>query len=339
MSLTTNWSTTYDRLILEAISRGAVSGALYGRPTAVIESGLAHVFFYDDTVYKLYKTFDDKDHFIKGVFAPTIHRTAFLKRDFLLNQHFSPAVHQELFSVYYREGKVAVVPFDESSIYTLVKMSRLDFSTNLHEQLLRGEVAAENLFLLGRETARAIASCNIIAPETLNWYEIAIDRIRILKQFIAWLPAEIAMVVRESGVLELCDAHLVRYREEYEAIRGADLTVTIDNHDENVFFKDGTPQCIDVLPPMRSWWFGVPYANLSNLMVNVETLHSEVLAKHIERGYFSYFEITSLPTHRYQFTHAFAHLLSIAHFGSVRGKEEVTQKYLARLPVVKTWLQ
>ncbi len=338
MSITIDWSTKYDRLIWEAICNGEVTGALHGRPTEVIESGLAHVFFYGDTVYKLYKTHDDKDHFIKGVLAPTDRRTAFLAHDFSLNQHFSDAVYRQLYSVYYRQGKAEILPYDGTSVYTLVQMSRLDFDTNLHERLLRDEIDTESLFLLGYETARAVDTCPVKAPDTLNWYDLATERVAFLKQFTAWLPAEFSTAVQEAEVLELFDQHLAKHRGEYESLKGGELTVNIDNHDENVFFKDGKPQFIDLLPPMSCWWFGLPHANLSNLMVNVEALHSIEFAKHLEKGYFEYFNITALPAHSYGFTHAFAHMISIAHFGSVTGKEEVTKRYLERLPEVKGWL-
>jgi hypothetical protein len=338
MSITTDWSTRYDRLVWEAICAGEVTGELSGKPTEVIESGLAHIFFYGDTVYKLYKTHDDKDHFIKGILAPTKARAAFIQHDFSLNQHFSDTVYRTLHSLYYRQGKVVVVPFENESVYTLVEMSRLDFDKNLHELLLCGEVDAESMYLLGYETARSVATCTIKAPETASWYGLATERVSFLKQFVEWLPAEFAEPVKMCGVLEKFDNHLELHRKEYEAIRGNHLTVNIDNHDENVFFVAGKPQFIDLLPPMSSWWFGLPYANLSNLMVNVEVLHSLELAKHIEKGYFEYYSITELPKHSYGFTHAFACLISIAHFGSVPGKEVVTRRYLERLEEVKGWL-
>ncbi|NCT02008.1 hypothetical protein GW766_02010 [Candidatus Parcubacteria bacterium] len=339
MSVTTDWSTKYDRLIFTAICSGQVTGALSGVPDKVIESGLAHIFFYGDTVYKLYKTHDDKGHFIRGVLAPTDQRTAFMRHDFSLNKHFSDSIYQEMYSVYFRQGRVEVLPFDETSIYTLIKMDRLDFDTNLHERLLRDEVDAECLFLLGYETAHAVDTCPITIPDTVNWYDLANERVTFLRQFTAWLPIEFATTVQASNILELLDTHLSKYRDEYLSLKGEALTVNIDNHDENVFFKNGKPQFIDLLPPMSCWWFGLPYANLSNLMVNVETLHSVALAKHIERGYFKYFAITSLPKHTYGFTHAFAHMISIAHFGSVPGKEAVTRQYIQRLPEVKRWVQ
>jgi len=95
MSVTTDWSTKYDRLIFTAICSGQVTGALSGVPDKVIESGLAHIFFYGDTVYKLYKTHDDKGHFIRGVLAPTDQRTAFMRHDFSLNKHFNTGKHQQ----------------------------------------------------------------------------------------------------------------------------------------------------------------------------------------------------------------------------------------------------
>lgn len=338
MSITNDWNSKYDRLIWEAICAGEIVGEISGPPTEIVESGLAHIFFYGDIVYKLYKTHDDKDHFIKGVLAPTVRRSAFLQHDFTINKHFSDEVYRKLHSVYYRQGKVEIIPYDYRSIYVLVEMRRLEFDRNLHELLLRGEGDKESMYLLGRETAHAVATCPIKTPDGLNWYAVATDRVGFLQQFIDWLPREFGEPVKTSGVLELFKRHLEDHREEYELLQGDSLTINIDNHDENIFFVKGKPQFIDLLPPMSCWWFGLPYANLSNLMANVEVLHSIELAKEIERGYFEYYGITELPKYSYGFTHAFAYLISIAHFGSVPGKEEVTLRYLNRLEEVKGWL-
>ncbi len=339
MTLTLDWTDTLDALICEAIKAGRVTGELSGTPDEVIESGLAHIFFYDDTVYKLYKTHADKDHFIKGVLAPTLRRKDFLERDFALNQHFSSEVYRQLHSVWYENGVVTVGLYDGSSIYTLVEMNRLDFDTNLHERLLKGEITDDELYALGFETARAIDTCPIVAPESVNWYDLATERVGLLKQFVEWLPSAFGEPVKQARVIEALYEHLETYRHEYETISGTALAVNVDNHDENVFFINGQPQFIDLLPPMSSWWFGLPYANLSNLMANIETLHSEVAAERVKEGYFAYHGIDTLPAHRLGFTHAFAYLISIAHFGSVPGKEAVVEKYIERLPKVAEWLR
>lgn len=337
--ITTDWSTRYDTLILNAFLEGRVQGLLQGVPDSYIESGLAHIFFYGDTVYKLYKTEDDKDHFIKGVLAPTKRRTAFVEHDFAVNQHFSGGVYKQLHSVYYIGDFVSVEEYDSQSIYTLVEMSRLDFSHNLHEQLLRGEVASADMHTLGYEIARSIDSSPLPAPESVHWYDLASARVTLLAQFVDWLPEQYRQVLQDEQVIALLREHLEQNRVEYTAITGSQLSINVDNHDENVFIADGVVLFIDLLPPMDSWWYGLPYANLANVMVNVEVMHSKAAAIDIQNGYFAYHDITSLPEHSFGFVRAFAHLISIAHFGSVPGKEAVTEKYLAQVPEIKSWLQ
>lgn len=339
MSLTTNWMETLDGLVVSAITAGAVKGALSGPPERVIESGLAHIFFYGDTVYKLYKTHADKDHFIKGVLAPTVHRQQFITHDFKLNQHFSDDVYRQLHSVYYRNGEVTVAPFAEDSLYSLVEMSRLTFESNLHELLLRGEVTATQLYRLGQETARAIDTCPITAPEDVNWYDLASERVDFLERFVDWLPAEYGAPIRSLQIIDALRAHLATHQTEYRDISGRQLSVNLDNHDENVFFIADRPQFIDLLPPMRCWWFGVPHANLSNLMANVSALYSPEAAAEVQRGYQAYFKEAALPAHSFGFTNAFAHLISIAHFGTVPGKHEVTTRYLMHLEEIPGWLE
>lgn len=336
--ITLDWTDKYDELIFKAIKDGRVTGELTGEPTDIGESGLAHIFFYGNTVFKLYKTFADKDHFIKGVLAPTKRRSDFVEHDFALNQHFSGEIYKKLHSVYYDQETAIIVPYDGKSIYTLAEMSRLDFDTNLHERLLRGDIDEEELELLGYETARAIDTYPVSAPENLNWYDLAKERVGFLAQFVDWLPEEFGTQLKEAKVIEALNEHLDKYQDEYREIKGEVLRVNIDNHDENVFFVDGKPQTIDVLPPMSCWWYGLPFANLSNLMANIEVLHSREMADKVKEGYVRYYHQEEIPEHSFGFTHAFAYLISIAHFGSVPEKREVTLKYMEHLPRISGWL-
>jgi aminoglycoside phosphotransferase family enzyme len=336
--ITLDWTEQNDRLLHEAISKGRVAGELHGAPTEITESGLAHIFFYGDTVYKLYKTHADKDHFIKGVLAPTNRRTAFIEHDFALNKHFSGEVYKTLHSVYL-EGEIAVVgPYDGSSIYTMAQMSRLDFDTNLHGSLLSGDINDDELELLGYQTAQSIDTYTVTVPDEVNWYDLAKERVGFLSQFIDWLPTEFASPLSEARVIEALEKHLEKHAEEYRQLKGGALSVNIDNHDENIFFIAGKPQTIDVLPPMSCWWYGPAHANLSNIMVNIETLHSLEAAQSVQTGYCKYFAIDSLPTPSFGFTHAFAQLISIAHFGSVPEKRAVTERYMQRVPEIASWL-
>lgn len=337
--ITENWTDILDTKIVQAFMKGRITGVVSGVPDSMIESGLAHVFFYGDKVYKLYKTYADKDHFIKGVLAPTVHREDFIARDFALNQHFSPKVYFNKYTVSYdAEHDVVVIgPAVTTSIYYVVEMQKLDFASNLHEQLLMGEVTYDDLHMLGRETGRAIHTCPVVVPETVNWYQLATARMDLLEQFINWMADDVRAMVIDSGALPAMRQHLERYEAEYREIAGQDLSVNVDNHDENVFFVDGEAQFIDLLPPMSSWWYGLPYANVSNLMINVEALMGEEAAQRVYDGYVTYVDAVP-PTHRIGFTHAFAVVISIAHFSTVPGKEEVTDKYVALLPKVHEWL-
>lgn len=336
--ITLDWTEQYDRLVYDAIINGKVTGQLQGRPNQTTESGLAQLFFYGDVVYKLYKTHADKNHFIKGVLAPTKRRTAFLERDFALNQHFSREVHQALYSVYLEGDGVVVGPYDGRSIYSLSKMTCLDFATNLHQRLLSGDIDEQELELLGYEIAQSVDTYTTQVPSEVNWYDLASQRVDFLSQFIDWLPTEFAAPLQKASVIGALQNHLETHKAEYRQLKGDALSVNIDNHDENIFFIAGKPQTIDVLPPMSCWWYGPAHANLSNVMVNIETLHSTEAAQRVQAGYCNYFKIDTLPTHSFGFTHAFAQLISIAHFGSVPEKREVTLRYLQRVPEIAHWL-
>lgn len=334
---TLDWTDKLDDLIYKAFRAGRTTGKVLGVPDNYIESGLAHIFFYGDDVYKMYKTHSEMDHFIKGVLAPTIRRKEFIEQDFKLNKHFAGGVYRDIHSVYLVDGVAQVGPYDGSSIHVLFEMDRLDFTSNFHEQLLSGKVIEGDLYKLGHETARLVDSCDIKVPDGLCWYDLACERMEFLRQFINWLPDDYKVEVLESGCLEALDEYLEKNKEEYKNTCSNKLSVNLDNHDENVFFQDGKPRFIDLQPPMSCWWYGVPHANLCNIMVNVEALHSEESAKIVKRGYLDYHKIDFVSDYDLAFAKAFSYLISIAHFGSLPDKADVTKKYLNKCKDIPGW--
>ena len=229
-------------------------------------------------------------------------------------------------------------PFVDSRITQTLRFSgKLDFSQNLHEQLLSGTVNEEDLYHLGHETARSVTECEIEVPTDLCWYDLACERMKFLRQFIDWLPDKFKDEVIRSQCLEALDFHLLEYKKEYQDIKGDQLSVSLDNHDENVFLRGGKVQLIDLLPPMSCWWYAVPHSNLSNIMVNVEAMHSVGAAEQVKRGYLEYHSLTELPAKSFAFTRAFSYLISIAHFGSLPEKEAVAEKYLLKCEEIPSW--
>lgn len=329
MKVTLNWPEILDKLVVDRVLAGAVSG-LEGKPDRHIETGLAHVFFYGDSVFKLYKTHNDKDHFIKGVLAPTNRRRSYIEHDFAMNKHFGQGVYKKLHGIEYKDGEIEVSDFDGNAIHVLFEMDKLDFNHNLHERLLRKKITDDELYFLGFETARLTDESVVQPPSNVSWYSQATERMKFLEQFIAWLPSDIRDTFDSKACFDAMYKHLEKHREEYEEISGQELKPDLDNHDENVFFSEGKIHVIDVVPPMSCWWYGVPVSNLTSLVVNVETLHSEEAGEKVARGYKDYHQTATLPENLYEFTRAFNYVISIAHFGSLPEKREVALMYAAR---------
>ena len=320
------------------IKSGAINHPELSVPDHHIETGLAHIFFFGERVFKQYKIVADPEHFIKGVLAPTERRHDFLQRDFTLNKHFSGGVYKHLHSHTLDDGMISLGAYEPTTPHALFEMERLDFSQNFHEQLLRGEVIDEQLFVLGQYIGESVATSPVIAPVEVNWYELASKRIDFLEQFIAWLPQQYKEAMEQANCVGMLRAHVEENKQEYETVRGEALVVSMDNHDENIFFRDGKPVFIDVVPPMESWWYGTPWLNLANVTVNVETLLSKEAAQIVEQGFMNFHALTSLPEREYAFARALAFAISVAHFGSLEGKELVAEKYIEACKTMKEWL-
>lgn len=334
--LTYDWPTRLDAEIVTALKSGRVSGVVSAVPDHHIETGLAHIFFFGDRVFKLYKTHNDHTHFIKGVFAPTRDRIDFLDRDHALNTHFSRGIYQGRHTLRWDETGVCIEPLLESdtpNIHLFVEMVRLDFEYNVHELLLAAQVTKDMSYQLGWQTAELVATYEQAVPSDISWYELAIARLGFLEKFIDWLPAKLSSMVIERGYIRRLTSHLERHRDMYQSMTSEYLTVTLDNHDENLFYYDDTLRVIDVLPPMSSWWYGPDYINLANVMTNVSVLASPKLASAVYDGYVAYTG-TLPPTQSFQCALAMAHVISIAHFGSVPEKYELALQYLEATEVI-----
>jgi aminoglycoside phosphotransferase family enzyme len=326
-----------DEIVL-LIKQGAITHDELNKPDHHIETGLAHVFFFGERVFKQYKIVNDHDHFIKGVLAPTEQRFDFIERDFRINQHFSGGVYKTMYGHELSEHGLTFVPYEKRTPHVWVEMERLDFSRNLHEELLRGAVTDEQLVELGQYIARSVAESPVSVPEGLNWYDLAMKRIGFLEQFIDWMPKERGDILKEAACVATLRAHLENHRSLYERITSEHMVVSMDNHDENVFFQKNGPVFIDVVPPMESWWYGVSWINLANIVVNVEVLLSPEKAALVEQGFMEYHQLTVLPEPEYAFVKALAYVISAVHFGTSEGKEEVGQKYIEACKDIAQWL-
>lgn len=338
MAITHNWSEILDTKIYDAFLANRIRGERIGVVEDTAESGLAHIFFVGDTAFKLYKTYADKDHFIRGVFAPTQARKHFVERDFAVNRHFSQGIYRKMYSVYLLDDHVEITPYDESSIHVLYEMDKLDFEQNLHEQLLRNELDESGLHRLGYETARLTDECEVTIHKDIDWYSAAKDRVRFLRQFVEWLPEDLWKEVEATNSLEALEGHLENNKANYQNLSGDLLSVNLDNHDENIFLSDQKVQIIDVQPPMDCWWHGPAVANLTSIMVNIEALHSDDAAQKVRKGYEEYHGvIVDQEDPLFVFNKAFDYLISVAHFGSMSEKRDVTEKYLAKCHEIPSW--
>ncbi len=323
--------------IISAIKRGAINHPELNEPDHHIETGLAHIFFFGERVFKQYKIVNDHDHFIKGVLAPTERRFAFIERDFAMNQHFSRGVYRSMYTPRLKEA-LSIETYTKDTPHVWVEMEKLDFSKNFHEQLIEGSVTNEQLYELGQYIAVSVETGPGDIPSGLNWYELATKRLGFLEQFVDWMPEEKGKILKAASCIDILRKHLQAHKTSYEAVTSEQLVISMDNHDENIFLREDGPVFIDVVPPMESWWYGVPWVNVANVVVNVEVLCNGKSAAQVERGFLDHYGLISFPEPDYTFTKALAYVISAIHFGSTEGKEEIGDKYIAEAIRIGEWL-
>ncbi|MBI1960845.1 MAG: hypothetical protein HYS43_01045 [Candidatus Liptonbacteria bacterium] len=317
--------------ILSSFEKNEINGlAEHGEKPTHLETGLAHLYFYPRTVYKIYKWTDNPHDPVTGMLAEVATRLAFLERDFAWNRYFSRGVYRKKIGLRLNNGIVRVVPETSPVDDVAFAMERLDERENMHERLLRGEVGKEELYITGRSMARMINEFPAPWPEK-SWYDYALGRILFLEIFFRGIPDEFLSLDSKQRFIQALRRHIEAHKLEYAKITGDQLSISIDNHDENVFRKNGEPLFIDVVPPMEEWRFAVPWLNLYQLSVNVEVLCSRNLADEVEKGYLAYHNQDDISERDRNFARALVMLLNVAHHTLITHKQEIAKKYRDRV--------
>lgn len=275
--------------IIDAFKNGAVENLEQKKGVLNhIETGISNVFLYEDRAYKMYKKEGAHINKYYNHIADPATRKEFYENDFLWNHYFSPDVYLELIGVDMVGPNVALVPKNETALDFVIKMKRINSDENL-TSLLHKDVLKENDFQkMGFMMTKAIVKFPHKPKMTDIYYNNLKKRISDLRKWV--LMAQLFIKKQELGkMVDLLDMYIEKNKSNFLSMQYDNLTISIDNHSDNVFYKNNKISFIDIYPPKHHWRLEHPTFNIHRAGTDILILKGEKYYNAFCKGYEDYY--------------------------------------------------
>ncbi|MCH7883287.1 hypothetical protein IIA95_02650 [Patescibacteria group bacterium] len=303
----------YSTKIQNAFLEGRVLGLKEeGVKPQHIQTVISNVFLFPNTVYKIYKW--DNTSFNKSfrdISKPDI-RKQFYEEDFSWNHYFNNEVYQELLGVMVQREKVELTRLKNNTDDLVIQMKRIDDSYNLTNLLREQHIKTADARRIGFEMTKAIAEFPHRPETTKNWYDFMQIRFRDVEKFLHMAKPS----VTEKEITYFMDklrGYAKRNIEQFTSIDSDKLSVSIDNHSDNIIYRDKKTSFIDIYPPKEDWMFSDPFQNVCRLSVDIYALGGKKLADELIQGYQEYYKVQEIDERLKLFYQIYAAFIQIAY--------------------------
>ncbi|MDP2741418.1 MAG: hypothetical protein Q8O66_01875 [bacterium] len=240
-------------------------------PDKIIETIISRLYFYGDSVYKVYKY----GKFFFGDFGSPDFRKNFYKEDFYWNNIMAPDIYLNL------KGTAAVN--DEHKITELsvaedffIEMKKFDDNKNLTNLLLQKQISENDIKKIISEMVTRIKEIteNKKSDPTYNFNQKLIDinladlesDANLLHLIPSFISAE-----KTDKIFNFLE-NISKDNPYFKNYDSNNLSALIDNHADNVIFLDERVEFIDVLPPKKSWRIGDIHFIVSRIATDMAVL-------------------------------------------------------------------
>lgn len=318
---------------IETVHEKFKKGEIVGLPEegimpSCLETELAYLYFFEKNVYKLYKCEDNPGDIISWQLNDPTQRSIFLKKEYDWNNYFSKGIYHTLYGIKTENNQVLLSNTNIEASDFVYGMERLNEEDNLFNMLLEGRVTEKMAQQIGFEMALLIKEFPFsIDIGQIDWYESVQNRISFLEDFFENIPVDFISLDEKSEYFAYLKKFIEENKKRFQEIDAAQLVVSVDNHDENVFYKGGQVFVVDGIPPMKEWQIGTKQLNLYHLLVNFEVLGSSELAEELKKFYLKELGLSRYSDKEDVFMRVLVMMLNIAHHVLVTKKQAIAEKY------------
>lgn len=253
-----------------------------------METQISHLLLFSETVYKICKR--DNIFFNKNIrdLADSKTRMIFYELDFFMNNYFSPDVYLSLSGIFINDNKVLISDDFKDAEDIVIKMKRIDSNCNLSRLLHDKTLSVEDFQFLGYQQAKKIDLYPHQPKSEKTYYEIFQEKLEDLKKWMYLVP-EYFSKNEADKIMNILRKYLEKERDSFENYEKNKYVVTLDNHSDNIFFKNKKIFFLDIYPPKKNWIIGTPWLNMYRLAADILIIAGEKYARALIHGYKDYY--------------------------------------------------
>ncbi|MEI8360805.1 MAG: hypothetical protein WCG01_01645 [bacterium] len=253
-----------------------------------IETQISNVFLFPDTVYKICKR-DNKffnEHFRD--LAGHESRFTFYKADFFENNYFSPGIYTALLGVNLVNGKVVLSSDIDCAEDVVMKMQRIDFNNNLSDLLHKKSLTEKDFRGMGFQQTKEVALYPHQPKTSESYYAIFNRRLDDLRDWMHSAPGYIPSEKTEA-IIKVLKSYVEQKKEYFDNFDTTQYVISLDNHSDNIFYKNNKVFFLDIYPPKEDWMIVTPWTNIYRPATDILILMGEKYAKSFIEGYKDYY--------------------------------------------------
>ncbi len=236
--------------LIEQFEKGNFIGL--GKPERVVETLISKLFFYKDTVYKVYK-------YQKNSFADLTKledRKSFFKDDFVWNNTMDPKTYIDLLYVKFDGDTYEICDADSAEDMCIV-MKRIDGSNSVFSMIQNNTLTSEDIEKITQYKFSSVEKLTEIkkpAMEHLFSTPYLVLETQNLESDKLWMYEAQDFIPKER--IDFIIQKLESFINSHPYFSNFDIAryiTSLDNHTQNILIKDGEISIIDSMPPKDSW--------------------------------------------------------------------------------------
>ncbi len=275
--------------IIEAFLLGDVDGIENsGVKPEHLETQISHIFLFPEFVYKISKrnnTFFNK-HFRD--LSDLDSRIIFYKADFFRNNYFSPEIYLQLYGVHVKDGRVVLNTDIDGAEDAVIKMKRVDLKYNLSQLLHDKSLTEDDFRFMGRQQTKLIAHYPHQPKYNNSYYDYFQERLDDLKNWMYSAPNYFSKE-ETDGVIKILRGYLEKEKDYFTSFDKSKYVISLDNHSDNIFYKDKKVFFLDIYPPKEEWGIVSPSINIYRPASDILILMGEKYARVFMEGHKDYY--------------------------------------------------
>jgi aminoglycoside phosphotransferase family enzyme len=193
-----------------------------------------------------------------------------------------------LYSIGLKDGKVSINDDIDDADDFIMKMRRIDWKYNLSSLLHEKTLSQKDFQLMGYQQTKNVAQYPYQPKTDETYYDIFQRRLDDLRDWMYSAPDYFSKE-KTDEIIHKLEKYLEKEKSSFIGFDNSQYVVSLDNHSDNIFYKDGKIFFLDIYPPKEDWMIVSPWTNIYRPATDILILMGEKYARSFIQGYKDYY--------------------------------------------------